>query len=174
MDEYDVRLQRIFDERLLRVLPPPRDRRRAGKRVAGAVAVLMTAAVLLVAADVNRTADAAGLSCTDLLAKVEIWFESVKNGTDAQKIEFKARVAKLVGQTCNADGTKKPLDANKPVVPAAEPANKTAIEMTAACVAASDQVKQMAVSAPAMTAEQMTAFKQRLNAILEQGCAAPK
>ncbi|HEY7625245.1 MAG TPA: hypothetical protein VIA63_09495 [Candidatus Limnocylindria bacterium] len=172
MDDYDLRLQRIFDERLLRVLPPPRDRR-AQKRIAGAVGVLLTAALLLVAADVNRTADAAGLSCTDLLAKVEIWFESVKNGSDEQRIEFKTRVAKLVGQTCDRDGSKKTTDANKPVLPASEPMKPSTV-LTPACAAAHEQVKQMVASVGAMTRAEELALKQRADALLAGPCDGTK
>ena len=121
MDEHDARLQRIFDERLLRVLPPARGpRRRSFSRLVGAtLAVLLTTGGVAFAADVNGTAEAAGLSCADVLSKIEIWFESVKNGTIEQQIQFKQKAAELVGQTCNPNGEKVPF-ANKPVVPGGE------------------------------------------------------
>jgi hypothetical protein len=175
IDEHDARLQRIFDERLMRVLPPPRaPRRRSAARFAGAaIAVLLTSGGFAFAADVNRTAEAAGLSCTDVLAKVEIWFESVKNGTLEQQIQFKERAALLVGQTCNANGTKGPLP-NKPVAPGAEPRGKPTTEMTAECLAANEEAKKMASAASTMTRAQELELKQRMNEVLAEPCRAAK
>jgi hypothetical protein len=176
MDEHDARLQRIFDERLLRVLPPPRTtRRRSAARLAAAsIAVLFTAAGFAFAADVNGTAEAAGLSCTDVLAKVEIWWESVRNGTTEQQIQFKERVAALVGQTCDANGNKGPVP-NKPVVPAAEPMVKPpAEELTPECLAAHERAKAMIASAATMTRTQELELKQRINAMLAEPCRATK
>ena len=175
MDEHDPRLQRIFDERLMRVLPPPRTpRRRSAGRLAGAsLAVLLTAGGFAFAADVNETAAAAGLSCTDALAKVEIWWESVRNGTTEQQMEFKQRAAALVGQTCDARGNKAPLP-NKPVVPATEPMVKPEIELSPACLAAQEKAKEMAMSASGMTRAQELELKQQINAMLAEPCQAPK
>ena len=138
-----------------------------------AIAVLVTAGGLAFAADVNGTAEAAGLSCTDVLSKVEIWFESVKNGTLEQQVQFKERAAQLVGQTCNASGTKGPMP-NKPVVPASEPMLKPAIVMTPECLAAQERAKDMAASASTMTRAQELELKQRINEMLAVPCAAPK
>jgi len=176
MDEHDARLQRIFDEQLLRVLPPtPRSRRRrsAGRFAGLAIAVLFTAGGLAFAADVNGTADAAGLSCTDVLSKVEIWFESVRNGTHEQQVEFKERAALLVGQTCNANGVKEPMP-NKPVVPASEPMLKPTFVMTSECLAAQERAKEMATSASTMTRTQELELKQRINDMLAAPCGASK
>lgn len=175
IDEHDAKLQRIFDERLLRVLPPPRaPRRRSAGRLAGAsLAVLLTAGGFAFAADVNETAAAAGLSCTDVLAKVEIWWESVRNGTTEQQIEFKQRVAALVGQTCDANGNKAPLP-DKPVVPAMEPMVKPQTELSPACAAAQDKVKEMVATAGTMTRAQELELKQRINAMLAEPCQATK
>jgi hypothetical protein len=175
IDEHDARLQRIFDERLLRVLPPPRaPRRRSRARSAGAaLAVLLTAGGFAFAADVNGTAEAAGLSCTDVLSKVEIWFESVKNGTEQQQIEFKQRAALLVGQTCNANGVKEPMP-NKPVVPASEPMLKPALVMTPECLAAQERAKEMAVATSTMTRAQELELKQRIDEMLAAPCAAAR
>ena len=175
IDEHDARLQRIFDERLMRVLPPPRaPRRRSRMGLAGAaLAVLLTAGGFAFATDVNSTADAAGLSCTDVLKKVEIWFESVKNGTLDQQVAFKTRVAKLVGETCNANGVKEPLP-NKPVVPATEPKVQPATVMTPECLAAQERGKEMATSASTMTRAQELDLKQRINAMLAGACEAAK
>jgi hypothetical protein len=175
MDEHDARLQRIFDERLLRVLPPPRaPRRRSRARLAGAaLAVLLMAGGFAFAADVNGTAEAAGLSCTDVLSKVEIWFESVKNGTHEQQVEFKERVALLVGQTCNANGVKEPMP-NKPVVPASEPMLKPSTPMTPECLAAQERAKEMAASASGTTRAQELELKQRINEMLAEPCGAAK
>jgi hypothetical protein len=174
MDEHDPRLQRIFDERLMRVLPPPRaPRRRSAARFAGAsLAVLLTAGGFAFAADVNGTAAAAGLSCTDVLAKVEIWWESVRNGTAEQQIQFKERVAVLVGQTCDANGNKAPLP-NKDVVPATEPMVKPpAAELTPQCLAAQERAKAMIDSASTMTRAQEVELKQRINEMLAEPCQA--
>ena len=60
IDQHDTQLQRIFDERLMRVLPPPRTPRRRGRpgRVLAAVlAVLLAGTSLALVADVNRTAE---------------------------------------------------------------------------------------------------------------------
>jgi len=67
IDEHDATLQRVFDERLLGVLPPPRvpRRRSASRVVAAGLAVLVSAGGFAFAADVNGTADAAGLSCAE-------------------------------------------------------------------------------------------------------------
>jgi hypothetical protein len=175
IDGHDAGLQRVFDERLLRVLPPPRTpRRRSRARFAGtAVAVLLTAGGFGFATDVNKTADAAGLSCTDVLAKVEIWFESVKNGTVEQQIQFKQKAAELVGQTCNSKGEKVPF-ANKPVVPASEPMLKPTVPMTPECLAAQERAKEMAASASTMTRAQELELKQRINEMLAGPCAAAR
>jgi hypothetical protein len=175
IDEHDPRLQRMFDERLLRVLPPPRTpRRRSSRRLVGAtLAVLLTAGGFAFAADVNGTADAAGLSCTDVLSKVEIWFQSVKNGTLEQQIQFKQKAAELVGQTCSPNGEKVPF-ANKPVVPASEPMAKPPINMTPECLAAQERAKDMAASASTMTRAQELELKQRINEMLAEPCRAAK
>ena len=176
IDEHDPKLQRIFDERLMRVLPPPRvPRRRSAARFAAAsLAVLLTAGGFAFAADVNGTAAAAGLSCTDVLAKVEIWWESVRNGTSEQQIEFKHRVAALIGQTCDANGNKGPVP-NKPVVPASEPMVKPSqVELSPACVAAQERAKEMALSAGTMTREQELELKQRINAMIAEPCQTAK
>jgi hypothetical protein len=175
MDEHDARLQRMFDERLLQVLPPPRaPRRRSRARLVGAaLAVLLTAGGFAFAADVNGTADAAGLSCTDVRKKVEIWFESVKNGTHEQQVAFKVKVATLVGETCNANGVKEPT-ANKPVVPASEPMVKSPSELTPDCLAAQERAKEMAVAASTMTRAQELELKQRIDEMLAVPCQAAK
>jgi hypothetical protein len=175
IDEHDAQLQRMFDERLLRVLPPPRAPRRPSRaRLAGAaLAVLLTAGGFAFAADVNGTADAAGFSCTDVLKRVEIWFESVKNGTHEQQVEFKAKVAKLVGETCNANGVKEPSP-NKPVVPASEPMLKPEPVMTPECLAAQERAKDMAMSASTMTRAQELELKQRINELLAAPCQTAK
>jgi hypothetical protein len=176
MDEHDARLQRIFDERLLRVLPPPRaPRRRSAARFVGAsLAVLLTAGGFAFAADVNETAAAAGLSCTDVLAKVEIWWESVRNGTTEQQIQFKERVAALVGQTCDANGNKGPVP-NKPVIPASQPMVKPSqTELNPACATAQERAKEMVASAATMTRAQELELKQRINAMLAEPCQATK
>ena len=175
IDGHDPRLQRMFDERLLRVLPPPRTpRRRSSSRLVGAtLAVLLTAGAFAFAADVNGTAEAAGLSCTDVLSKVEIWFESVKNGTHEQQVEFKERVALLVGQTCNANGVKESMP-NKPVVPASEPMKQPSTPMTPECLAANERAKEMAASASGMARAQELELKQRINEMLAEPCGAVK
>jgi hypothetical protein len=175
MDEHDAKLQRIFDERLLRVLPPPRaPRRRSAPRLAAvSLAVLLTGGGFAFAADVNGTAAAAGLSCTDVLAKVEIWWESVRNGTTEEQIEFKNRAGALVGQTCDANGNKEPLP-NKPVVPASELMVKPQADLTPACLAAQEKAKEMALSASGMTRAQELELKQRINAVLAEPCQVAK
>ena len=97
--------------------------------------MLLTAGGFAFAADVNGTAAAAGLSCTDVLAKVEIWWESVRNATREEQIQFKERVAQLVGQSCDTNGGKAPLP-NKDVVPADEAKLKSPAEMSPRCLAA--------------------------------------
>jgi hypothetical protein len=173
--EHDPRLQRIFDERLMRVLPPPRSQRRRSSRglVGATLAVLLTAGGFAFAADVNGTAEAAGLSCTDVLAKVEIWFESVKNGTLEQQIQFKERAAQLVGQTCNPKGEKVQLP-NKPVVPASDPMIKPPSDMTPQCLAAQERAKEMIAGAQAATREQELELKQRINEMLAAPCQPAK
>ena len=171
IDEHDATLQRVFDERLLGVLPPPRvpRRRSASRVVAAGLAVLVSAGGFAFAADVNGTADAAGLSCADVLAKVEIWFESVKNATVEQQMQFKQKAAELVGQTCNAKGEKVPLT-NKPVVPGSDPMIKPAPQMSPECLAAQERAKQMAVEAQAATRAQELELKQRINEMLAVPC----
>jgi hypothetical protein len=173
IDEHDAQLQRIFDEHLLRILPPPRrSRRRSPTRFAAAsLAVLLAAGGFAFAADVNRTADAAGLSCTDVLAKVAIWFESVKNATPEQQMQFKQKAGELVGQTCSAKGEKVPLS-DKPGVPALEPMIKSAPQMTPECLAAQERAKQVAVEAQTGTRAQELELKQRLNDMLAAPCGA--
>lgn len=174
MDEHDARLQRIFDERLLRVLPPPREprRRSATRFIAASLAVLLTAGSFAFAADVNSTAAAAGLSCTDVLAKVEIWWESVRNATHEEQVQFKQRVAQMVGQSCDANGNKGPLP-NKEVVPASEPMVKPVVE-TPQCLAAQERAKEMVRSVPTMTRAQELELKQRLNEMLAESCQGSK
>ena len=173
IDEHDATLQRVFDERLLGVLPPPRvpRRRSASRVVAAGLAVLVSAGGFAFAADVNGTADAAGLSCADVLAKVEIWFESVKNGTVEQQMQFKQKAALLVGQTCNAKGEKVPLT-NKPIVPGSDPMIKSAPQTSPECLAAQERAKQMAVEAQAATRAQELELKQRINEMLGVPCGA--
>jgi hypothetical protein len=175
IDEHDARLQRVFDERLLRVLPPPRAprRRSAGRFVGACLAVLLTAGGLAFAAGVNETAAAAGLSCTDVLAKVEIWWESVRNGTHEEQVQFKERAAQMVGQSCDANGKKAPLP-NKDVVPASEPMIKQRVDLSPRCVAAQEQVKEMVASVPTMTRAQELELKQRINEMLAEPCEAAK
>jgi len=141
--------------------------------VGAALAVLLTAGGFAFAADVNGTADAAGLSCTDVLKKVEIWFESVKNGTHEEQVAFKVRVATLIGQTCDASGAKGPVP-NKPVVPASEPMVKPSIPMTPECLAAQARAKDMAASASTMTRAQELELKQRINELLAVPCETAK
>lgn len=172
IDEHDPKLQRIFDERLLRVLPPPRAaRRRSAAGFAGAsLAVLFTAGGFAFAADVNGAAAAAGLSCTDVLAKVEIWWESVRNGTREEQIQFKERVAALVGQTCDANGNKAPVP-NKPVDPASEPTVKLRVEnVTPECLAAQERAKDLIRSTAVVTRAQELELKQRINEMLAEPC----
>jgi len=175
IDEHDTRLQRIFDERVLRILPPPRAPRRRSKAglVGAAIAVLLTAGGFAFAADVNGTAEAAGLSCTDVLSKVEIWFESAKNGTIEQQIQFKQKAAELVGQTCNPNGEKVPF-ANKPVVPASEPMKRPPTDMTPECLAAQERAKEMISGAPTATRAQELELKQRVNEMIAEPCQAAK
>ena len=175
MDEHDPRLQRIFDERLLRVLPPPRaPRRRSATRfIAGSLAVLLTAGGFAFAADVNNTAAAAGLSCTDVLAKVEIWWESVRNATHEEQVQFKQRAAQLIGQSCDANGRKAPLP-NKEVVPASKPMVKPVVEQTPECLAAQERAKEMIRAVPTMTRAQELELKQRLNEMLAEPCQGSK
>jgi hypothetical protein len=171
IDEHDPKLQRIFDERLLRVLPPPRAaRRRSATGFAGAsLAVLFTAGGFAFAADVNGTAEAAGLSCTDTLAKVEIWWESVRNASREEQMQFKQRVAALVGQTCDASGNK--AAPNKPIDPASEPMLKPPAEnLTPECLAAQERAKEMISSAHTMTRAQELELKQRINEMLAEPC----
>lgn len=175
IDEHDPRLQRIFDERLLRVLPPPRVPRRgsAARFIGASLAVLLTAGSFAFAADVNGTAAAAGLSCTDVLAKVEIWWESVRNGTHEEQVQFKERAAQLVGQSCDANGKKAPPP-NKDVVPASEPMIKPASEMSPRCLAAQEQAKEMTASVSTMTRAQELELKQRINEMLAEPCQGAK
>ena len=75
MDEHDPRLQRIFDERLLRVLPPPRaPRRRSAARFVGAsLAVLLTAGGFAFAADAVQDAFEDALRERGAVVKPEGW-----------------------------------------------------------------------------------------------------
>ena len=125
------------------------------------------------AADVNNSAAAAGLSCTDVLAKVEIWWEGVKNGTTQEQFQFKQRVAQMIGQSCDANGNKEPLP-NKEVVPASEPMVKPVIEPTPQCLAAQERAKEMIRSVPTMTRAQELELKQRLNEMLAEPCQGSK
>lgn len=175
IDEHDPRLQRIFDERLLRVLPPPRvpRRRSAARFVAASLAVLLTAGSFAFAADVNSAAAAAGLSCTDVLAKVEIWWESVRNGTHEEQVAFKERAAQLVGQSCDSNGKKAPPP-NKDVVPGAKPVVKPPVDLSPACLAAQERAQEMTASVSTMTRAQELELKQRINAMLAEPCQAAK
>jgi len=175
MDQHDPRLQRIFDERLLRVLPPPRAprRRSAARFVAASFAVLLTAGGFAFAADVNQTASAAGLSCTDMLAKVEIWWESVRNATHEEQVRFKEKAAQLVGQSCDANGRKAPLP-NKDVVPAGEAKVKSPAELSPACLAAQERAKGMIPAGSTMTRAQELELKQRINEMLAAPCQGGK
>ena len=177
-EEHDAQIQRAFDERLMRVLPPPRNarpRRSVRRGAALAAAVMITAAGLVFAADVNRTADAAGESCADVLAKVEVWFEAVRNGTTEQQMEFKRRTADLIGISCPAKrgGGEVNLLPSKPLTPEAK---RAAIEESAdpACRAVQSEIRAWAEANPAPSRAELIEFKTRANQMLEQACAPAK
>lgn len=176
-EEHDAQLQRAFDERLMRVLPPPRNapaRRSVRRGAALAAAVMITTAGLVFAADVNRTADAAGESCADVLAKVEVWFEAVRNGTTEQQMEFKRRTAELIGVSCPAKGgSEVNLLPTKPLTPEAK---RAAIEESAdpACRAVQLEIRAWAESHPSPSRTELIEFKTRANQMLEQACAPAK
>ena len=173
-EEHDVHLQRAFDERLMRVLPPPRKtpRRRSVRRGAAlAAAVLLTSAGLVFAADVNRTADAAGESCADVLAKVEVWFEAVRNGTTQQQMEFKRRTAELIGASCPAKG------ASQEVLPTKAEALENARTKTEqlqntspACQAVELEIRRWALANQSASRDELIAYKTRANKLLEEAC----
>jgi hypothetical protein len=170
IDENDVRLQRIFDERLMRVLPPPRDarRRRSARGVAAlGVLVLLAASAFAFVADVDRTADAAGESCADVLAKVDVWWDSVRNGTSAQQLEFKRQAAELVGQSCASKGE---VPANKPATAMTAPSAGSA---DPTCVAAKQQAEAWAAAQRNATHDELVALKQRITTLLTQSCTLP-
>lgn len=175
-EEHDAQLQRAFDERLMRVLPPPRNapaRRSVRRGAALAAAVMITTAGLVFAADVNRTADAAGESCADVLAKVEVWFEAVRNGTTEQQMEFKRRTAELIGVSCPAKGGS---EVNLPTKPLTPEAKRAAIEESAdpACRAVQLEIRAWAESHPSPSRTELIEFKTRANQMLEQACAPAK
>ena len=174
-EEHDAHLQRAFDERLMRVLPPPRNapRRRSVRRGAAfASAVLMTSAVLVFAADVSRTADAAGESCADVLAKVELWFEAVRNGTTEQQMEFKRRTAELIGASCPAKGATQ--DVNLPSkAEALENARSKTEQLqntSPACQAVELEIRRWALANQSASRDELIAFKTRANKLLEEAC----
>jgi hypothetical protein len=174
-EEHDVHLQRALDERLMRVLPPPRNgrRRRSARRPVGlATAVVLTAAALVLAADVNRTADAAGESCADVLAKVEVWFEAVRNGTTEQQMEFKRRTAELIGTSCPAKGVTQ--EVNLPSKAEALENARTKAEQiqnaTPACQAVELEIRRWALANPSPSRDELIAFKTRANTLLQEAC----
>lgn len=173
-EQHDVHLQRAFDERLLRVLPPPRGRRRRSARrtLALSLAVLLTASGLVFAADVNRTADAAGESCADVLAKVELWFEAVRSGTTQQQLDFKKRTAELIGAACPAKTAGAVETANVPKGELSKNVTKPAFESTdPGCVAAQHEIRAWAEANPNAPRAELLAFKERANKLLESACA---
>jgi hypothetical protein len=174
-EEHDAHLQRALDERLLRVLPPPRNarRRRSARRAVGlATTVALTAAALVLAADVNRTADAAGESCADVLAKVEVWFEAVRNGTTEQQMEFKRRTAELIGTSCPAKGATQ--EVNVPSKAEALVDARAKVEQrqnrSPGCQAVEDEIRTWAEANPSPSRETLIAFKLRANKLLEEAC----
>jgi hypothetical protein len=174
-EEHDVHLQRAFDERLMRVLPPPRKaphRRSVHRGAALAATVLMTTAVLVFVADVNRTADAAGESCADVLAKVEVWFEAVKNGTTDQQMEFKRRTAELIGTSCPAKGATP--EVNLPSKAEALVDARAKVEQrqntSPGCQAVEVEIRKWAEANPSPSRETLIAFKFRANKLLEEAC----
>lgn len=175
-EEHDAHLQRALDERLMRVLPPPRNGRRprsARRAVGFATVVVMTAAALVLAADVNRTADAAGESCADVLAKVEVWFEAVRNGTTEQQMEFKRRTADLIGISCPAKGAAQ--EVNLPSKAEALENARTKTEQkqntSPACQAVELEIRRWAEANPSPSRDELIAFKTRANRLLEEACA---
>jgi hypothetical protein len=174
IDQHDAQLQRIFDERLMRVLPPPRTARRPRTRsrlIAAALAVALTSLSLGLAADVNRTADAAGESCASVLARVELWWDTVKNGTTAQQLEFKRQAGELVGQTCTAKGDLGGANAKRPQTTSL-PNVKRPEQASPECVAAKAEAARSAESLPQnATDDERIALKQRLGTMLEKACS---
>lgn len=173
IDLHDAQLQRMFDERLMRVLPPPRaTRRRHGPRrmVAAALTVLLAGASLAFVADVNRTADAAGESCASVLARVELWWDTVKNGTTAQQLDFKKQAAELVGQSCADKGEVTSASGKRTLT--SLPNAKRPAEASPKCVAAKGEATRLAEGLPqnATDAERI-ALKQRIGAMLEEACS---
>lgn len=173
---HDLQLQRALDERLMRVLPPPRNgrrRRSARGAVALGAAVLITATTLVFAADVNRTADAAGVSCADVLAKVEVWFEAVRNGTTEQQMDFKRRIAQLIGTSCPAKGASQ--EVNLPSKPEAIEKARTKTEQkqntSPACQAVELDIRRWAEANPSPSRDELIAFKTKANQRLEEACA---
>lgn len=176
-EEHDVQLQRAFDERLMRVLPPPRSspRRRSVRRsIALAAAVVITTGGLVLAADVNRTADAAGESCADVLAKVAVWFEAVRSGTTEQQMEFKRRTAELIGMSCPSKGsTKGNTEVHLlPAKPLAPEKARAAIEESPdpACQAVQREIRAWAEAHPTVSRTELIEFKTRANRMLEEAC----
>ena len=173
-EQHNAQLQRIFDERLMRVLPPPRvrrERRRGPRLIAATLAVVAAGTSLALAADVNRKAEAAGESCASVLARVDVWWETVRNGTTAQQLEFKRQAADLVGQSCTAKGELAgPPSGKRPDAgPVSKPAS--AAEVSPRCIAAKAEAQSLVAAQPNGTEADYVALKRRISALLEQACA---
>ena len=173
IDQHDTQLQRIFDERLMRVLPPPRTPRRRGRpgRVLGAaLAVLLAGTSLALVADVNRTADTAGESCASVLARVELWWETVKSRTTAQQLEFKRQAADLVGQSCAEKGAVKDPNAKKPEGATLSKPSRPQEEASPECLAAKLEANRLVSAQSNPTEADQVALKKRISAMLEAAC----
>jgi hypothetical protein len=77
-NDIDLELKQIFDQRLAAYTPPVRSpRARLRVAVLAAVATVIIAAGI-VAADVTRAEASAGVSCPNVMTKLQIWAESIK------------------------------------------------------------------------------------------------
>jgi len=104
IDDYDTKLQRIFDDRLARYIAPssqvrPAEKSRQFLIVATTVFVLIVGS-LSFASEVNSAANAVGAACTDALTKVHVWAAVQRAPTAAEKVAT-AQDVLAMKQACN-------------------------------------------------------------------------
>jgi hypothetical protein len=109
VNDMDMEVKHLFDERLGALAPPPRTERKPRRRLrvaaAAAIATFAFAGAGLVV-DVNAVAATNGADCANFLTKVQLWAQSHRSDlTATDHSAAKADLARLVAASgCSPHG----------------------------------------------------------------------